>query len=53
MTIFRFWYHGAYVDVPAETPEEAKSIVETLACVSNGKISTCVPIISEPERLDD
>ena len=55
MTIFRFWYYGAYVDVQADTAEQAKDIVSGLATVSsvNVRIFACVPIIGEPERMDD
>ena len=50
---YRFWYHGAYVDVAAKTPEEAKDKLKGLATVSDGRVFACVPIISEPERMEE
>ena len=50
---YRFWYYGAYVDVIATTPEEAKAKLRGLATVKDGSMFACVPIIGEPERMEE
>lgn len=50
---YRFWYHGAYVDVTANTAEQAKAKLKGLATVTDGKVFACVPITTEPERMEE
>lgn len=50
---YRFWYYGAYIDVVADSANEAKQKIGTLATIKQGDAFVMVPVIGEPTRYEE